>query len=78
LLLQEECKTWLLIGLSKHTQINYCILDEADEMLNMGFYEDIVNILSTTPDEKTHVFCNNACWSSRIGKQFMKILLKLL
>jgi hypothetical protein len=30
----------------------FCILDEADEMLNMGFYEDIVNILSTTPDEK--------------------------
>jgi ATP-dependent RNA helicase DeaD len=22
-------------------------------MLNMGFYEDIVNILSTTPDEKS-------------------------
>jgi ATP-dependent RNA helicase DeaD len=22
-------------------------------MLNMGFYEDIVNILSTTPDENT-------------------------
>jgi ATP-dependent RNA helicase DeaD len=34
---------------------------EADEMLNMGFYEDIVNILSTTPDDKTHVLCNNAC-----------------
>jgi ATP-dependent RNA helicase DeaD len=40
--------------------------------LNMGFYEDIVNILSTTPDDKTHVLCNNACWSSTIGKQFMK------
>jgi ATP-dependent RNA helicase DeaD len=35
---------------------NYCILDEADEMLNMGFYEDIVNILSTTPDENTWLF----------------------
>jgi ATP-dependent RNA helicase DeaD len=34
------------------SQIDFCILDEADEMLNMGFYEDIVNILSTTPDEK--------------------------
>jgi ATP-dependent RNA helicase DeaD len=33
-----------------------CILDEADEMLNMGFYEDIVNILSTTPDENTWLF----------------------
>jgi ATP-dependent RNA helicase DeaD len=25
-------------------------------MLNMGFYEDIVNILSTTPDEKNTWF----------------------
>jgi ATP-dependent RNA helicase DeaD len=41
-------------GLVNITGINYCILDEADEMLNMGFYEDIVNILSTTPDDKTH------------------------
>uniref|UniRef100_UPI0026104093 DEAD/DEAH box helicase n=1 Tax=uncultured Muriicola sp. TaxID=1583102 RepID=UPI0026104093 len=28
-------------------------LDEADEMLNMGFYEDIKDILSTTPKEKS-------------------------
>lgn len=34
------------------TQIEYCILDEADEMLNMGFYEDIKSILSHTPEEK--------------------------
>lgn len=33
--------------------INYCILDEADEMLNMGFYDDICSILSDTPDEKS-------------------------
>ncbi|WP_394907990.1 DEAD/DEAH box helicase [uncultured Mesonia sp.] len=32
--------------------IDYCILDEADEMLNMGFYEDITDILSHTPKEK--------------------------
>jgi ATP-dependent RNA helicase DeaD len=49
-------------GLVNISQINFCILDEADEMLNMGFYEDIVNILSTTPDDKKHmvVLCNNA------------------
>src|SRR5690606_35744687 len=35
------------------TGIQYCVLDEADEMLNMGFYEDITSILSDTPDEKT-------------------------
>jgi ATP-dependent RNA helicase DeaD len=28
------------------------VLDEADEMLNMGFREDIENILSVTPDNK--------------------------
>jgi ATP-dependent RNA helicase DeaD len=32
--------------------INYCILDEADEMLNMGFYQDIKQILSHTPSHK--------------------------
>ena len=34
------------------SHINYCVLDEADEMLNMGFYEDITAILSHTPQEK--------------------------
>jgi ATP-dependent RNA helicase DeaD len=60
-------------GLVNITQINYCILDEADEMLNMGFYEDIVNILSTTPDEKnTWLFsATMPAEVARIGKQFM-------
>lgn len=35
------------------TNVRYVILDEADEMLNMGFQEDINNILSNTPDSKT-------------------------
>ncbi|TAF47229.1 MAG: DEAD/DEAH box helicase [Sphingobacteriales bacterium] len=34
------------------TQVRYVVLDEADEMLNMGFQDDINDILSTTPDEK--------------------------
>lgn len=34
------------------THIQYVVLDEADEMLNMGFKEDIDSILSTTPDNK--------------------------
>ena len=60
-------------GLVNITQINYCILDEADEMLNMGFYEDIVNILSTTPDSKnTWLFsATMPAEVARIGKQFM-------
>jgi len=34
------------------SKVKYVVLDEADEMLNMGFQEDINNILSNTPDEK--------------------------
>lgn len=34
------------------SNVNYVVLDEADEMLNMGFQEDINNILSETPDTK--------------------------
>ena len=39
-----------LVDISK---IDYAILDEADEMLNMGFFEDIKSILSHTPEEKS-------------------------
>lgn len=38
-----------LVDISK---IEYSVLDEADEMLNMGFYEDITDILSYTPEDK--------------------------
>ena len=34
------------------TTIKFIVLDEADEMLNMGFQEDIDEILKNTPDEK--------------------------
>ncbi len=34
------------------TDIDYVVLDEADEMLNMGFKEEIDDILKDTPDEK--------------------------
>ena len=33
-------------------QVRYVVLDEADEMLNMGFKEDIDKILSFTPEQK--------------------------
>lgn len=36
----------------KLDQVKYVILDEADEMLNMGFQEPIDDILSHTPDER--------------------------
>ena len=39
-----------LVDISK---IDYAVLDEADEMLNMGFFEDIKSILSHTPKNKS-------------------------
>ena len=36
----------------KINRISFLVLDEADEMLNMGFKEDIDAILETTPKEK--------------------------
>lgn len=39
-----------LVDISK---IQYSVLDEADEMLNMGFYEDITDILAHTPTDKS-------------------------
>jgi ATP-dependent RNA helicase DeaD len=36
----------------KIEQVETVVLDEADEMLNMGFQEDIESILSNTPEDK--------------------------
>ncbi len=60
-----------LVDISK---IEYCILDEADEMLNMGFFEDITNILSYTPNEKnTWLFSATMPREvSTIAKKFMR------
>ncbi|UYW02375.1 DEAD/DEAH box helicase [Flavobacterium agricola] len=61
-------------GLVNIENINYCVLDEADEMLNMGFYEDIRSILSHTPENKfTWLFSATMPQEvARIAKDFMK------
>ncbi|WP_338410343.1 DEAD/DEAH box helicase [uncultured Flavobacterium sp.] len=61
-------------GLVNIKNISICILDEADEMLNMGFYDDIVSILSDTPDDKnTWLFsATMPAEVARIAKKFMK------
>ena len=60
-------------GMVNIKNINYCILDEADEMLNMGFYEDITAILSDTPrDKNTWLFSATMPQEvARIAKEFM-------
>ncbi|MDG2372431.1 MAG: DEAD/DEAH box helicase [Flavobacteriaceae bacterium] len=54
-------------------KIDYCILDEADEMLNMGFYEDITAILSEAPKEKNTWLFSATMPSAvaKIAKKFM-------
>ncbi|QKJ32514.1 DEAD/DEAH box helicase [Mucilaginibacter mali] len=53
--------------------VQYVVLDEADEMLNMGFQEDIDSILSTTPDEKKTWLFSATMPSEvrRIAKKYM-------
>ena len=44
------------------------VLDEADEMLNMGFYEDIQTILRETPEDRQTVL-----FSATMPPAIMKI-----
>ena len=60
----------LSLGYVDLSKVSYFILDEADRMLDMGFYEDIMQIAKYLAERTTdnHVFCNNACKDSAIGK----------
>ena len=54
--------------------VQYVVLDEADEMLNMGFREDIELILKSTPSRE-HTWLFSATMSNEvrgIAKRFMK------
>src|ERR1700749_3919346 len=55
------------------SKVKYVVLDEADEMLNMGFQEDIDSILSTTPTEKKTWLFSATMPSEvrRIAKKYM-------
>jgi ATP-dependent RNA helicase DeaD len=55
-------------------QIEVVVLDEADEMLNMGFIEDIEKILQETPAERQTLFFSATMPSSlqKIAQRFMK------
>lgn len=43
-------------GSLKLENVSYCVLDEADEMLTLGFFEDIEAILSELPEERQTAF----------------------
>ncbi|WP_418636544.1 DEAD/DEAH box helicase [Winogradskyella sp.] len=55
------------------SKIQYSVLDEADEMLNMGFKEDITDILSHTPEDK-----NTWLFSATMPKEVATIAKKFM
>jgi ATP-dependent RNA helicase DeaD len=61
-------------GAINFSGVKYVVLDEADEMLNMGFQEDIDNILSETPEyKKTWLFsATMPAEVRRIAKKYME------
>ncbi len=60
-------------GALKLQDIKYLVLDEADEMLNMGFKEDLDFILSGTPPEKRTMLFSATMPNdiARISKRYM-------
>jgi ATP-dependent RNA helicase DeaD len=61
-------------GVIDLSTVEFLVLDEADEMLHMGFKEDLDQILSTTPAEKSTWLFSATMPSevSRIGRHYMK------
>ncbi|MGW4123355.1 DEAD/DEAH box helicase [Nocardia sp. NPDC004711] len=56
------------------SQLQYLVLDEADEMLKMGFQDDVERILADTPDEKQVALFSATMPAAirKISKQYLK------
>ncbi len=57
----------------KLNQVNWLVLDEADEMLNMGFIQDVEKILSQAPTERQTAF-----FSATMDPSIRKLVTKFL
>jgi superfamily II DNA/RNA helicase len=63
----------LKMGYVQFNDLQYLILDEADKMLDMGFYEDIMNIISYLP-KKRQTLMFSATMPPKIRKLASQIL----
>lgn len=57
----------------KLTTLHIAVLDEADEMLNMGFLDDILSILSKTPQKR-----QTALFSATLSPQIQQVAQQVL
>jgi len=58
-------------GTLRLDQVKMVVLDEADEMLDMGFREDIEQVLKTVPTERQFI-----CFSATMAKAIMDLINK--
>ncbi len=63
----------LITGKPKVSKLQYLILDEADRMLDMGFYDDILRIISYLPQKRQTLM-----FSATMPKEIHRIAKKVL
>ncbi len=66
----------LNLGYVKVAQLRHLILDEADKMLDMGFYDDIMRIINALPKQNRQTLLFSATMPPKIRQLAKKILNK--